>query len=134
MQKIIFLIIASLLTAVIQIGLLPGLGYNTVLLINLPLFFIVFIIFFNDFEFSLISAVFLGMLLDLYSNLFFGLFILIFLIEVLTIRFFLGNIFEHKGHDRRWILVWPDKKAGRYCFNDRAFRPEISWKIPDHPF
>ena len=97
MSKILSLIIAVILVAFFQLGFLPGLSYNLTPLINLPLLFIVFVAFFYNAETAIITALFLGLLLDLYSTLFFGFHIILLLIEVLAIKFFILHILQNKN-------------------------------------
>ena len=97
MLKIPSLILTIIFINALQIGFLPGINYHLPLLINLPLLLLVFIIYFYHYETALLAAVFAGLILDFYSPLFFGFFILIFLIEVLAIKFILKSILQHKN-------------------------------------
>ena len=96
MFKFISILVTVILLIALQIGFLPGLSYDLVLLINLPLLFILLLTFFSDYETSLTAALLLGLFLDLYSNLFFGFFILLLIVEVLLIKFFLLHVLQNK--------------------------------------
>jgi len=91
------LVITIILITTLQLGFLPGLNYNLALFVNLPLLFIVFITFFYHTETAIVAALFLGLMLDLYSPLFFGFYIILFLIEISVIRFFILHILQNKN-------------------------------------
>ena len=97
MLKIPSLILTIIFINALQIGFLPGINYHLALLINLPLLLLVFIIYFYHYETAILAAVFIGLILDFYSPLFFGFFVLLFLIEVLAIKFILKTILQHKN-------------------------------------
>jgi cell shape-determining protein MreD len=96
MLKFLSILITVILLIALQIGFLPGLNHNLILLINLPLLFIVFLAFFSDYETSLTAALLLGLFLDLYSQLFFGFFIILLIIEVILIKFFILHVLQNR--------------------------------------
>lgn len=96
MLKFLSILISIILLVALQIGFLPGLNHSLILIINLPLLFIVFLAFFSDYETSLVAALLLGLFLDLYSQLFFGFFIILLIIEVVLIKFFILYILQNR--------------------------------------
>lgn len=97
MLRYLLLLATILIILALQLGFLPGLDYRLALMVNLPLLFIVFISFFAHYETAISSALILGALLDLYSGLFFGFFILLLAISVIIIKFFLNSILQNKN-------------------------------------
>src|SRR3989338_4536904 len=97
MLKIFSLLLVIILVIALQIGFLPGIDYQLALLINLPLLLLVFISYFYHYGTAVLAAVFAGLILDVYSPLFFGFFILLFLLEVFAIKAILKSILQHKN-------------------------------------
>ena len=97
MVKYFSLVFATIFVVILQLGLLPGLSIKLPLLINLPLLLIVFVAYFYDTQISLFLAIIPGLLLDIYSPLFFGFFTIVFLVEVMAIIFFTDNILQHRN-------------------------------------
>jgi len=105
--KFLLIFILATLAGVVQITVLPSIHPIFPLLLNLPLLFFTILIFFSDLEDAILSAFVFGLFLDFYSQLFFGFFILVFIIEVLALKFFIHNIFQNKNINSLLIINLP---------------------------
>ena len=95
--KYLFIFVLAGLAGILQIVVLPTIHLNLPLIINIPLLLFTIIIFFVNFEEAILSAFIFGIFLDFYSHLFFGFFILLFVIEVFILKFFIHNIIQNKN-------------------------------------
>jgi len=95
-KTIIYFLILVIITAV-QFSFLPGFSPLLPVLINLPLFFWVFIIYFEDKSQSFNLAIIAGLLVDIYAFSFFGFFIILFVLEFFIINFLINRILRNKN-------------------------------------
>ncbi len=97
MLKPILITLIIIFLVVVQISLLPSLGWFIPLLLNLPLLFVACSALWLDFSLAVFIACLAGLFLDYYSPFFFGFFSLVFLLSVLLIKFFHLNFFQHRN-------------------------------------
>ncbi|HOZ36801.1 MAG TPA: hypothetical protein PLR18_03145 [bacterium] len=97
MFKQILIILIIIFSIVIQISLLPSLGWFVPLVINLPLLIAASFALWVDFALAIFIACLAGLFLDYYSPFFFGFFSLVFLLSTLLIKFFCLNFLQHRN-------------------------------------
>lgn len=95
--KLTFFIITLFLVILLQTSFLGGLNFYSPIFINLPLLFLVIIIFLFNTEKVFLSSLALGFFLDFYTTKFFGFYILLFLVEFFALNFFLENVLQNKS-------------------------------------
>ena len=97
MVKIIFKFIIIVLIVVLHLSVLSSVDISLTKYFSLPIIFISFVAFLEPMSSAILSACLLGLLLDLYSPVFFGFYIIVFLLSAFAIQFFMTNFFQHKN-------------------------------------
>ncbi|MFH1890354.1 MAG: hypothetical protein ABIJ91_02180 [Candidatus Kuenenbacteria bacterium] len=106
MFKFLTILFLGIILVMIELVFLPGLGSEIPGIINLPLLFFVFVSFFLDRQTIFSLAVVLGLVFDVYASIFFGFFILIFIIEFLSLEFAKNNVLQNKNLFSFLALNW----------------------------